>query len=221
MENEAAARIARKEAEERRFQADMALRSEEIKHLKDMDEARKTKELSLAARMLNFFEAVKNVFVKMNNDPAEAPVFFDRLENLFKMYKIPEDIKSKLLIPLLSPKARQVTNRLSLTELDVYATVKDKILSEFKLTSREYLQRFRNAKKTDGTYTMFSSRLANLLSHYFCWRDAEKNVVNMFDVIVSDKLNYQFINWRVELSIVIRRRLNFPSFKISFKCRCI
>ena len=73
----------------------------------------------------------------MNNDPAEAPIFFDGLENLFKMYEISDDIY--MLIPLLSPKARQVTNRLSLSELDVYAMVKDKILSEFKLTSREYL----------------------------------------------------------------------------------
>jgi len=76
-----------------------------------LDEARKVKEASIAARTHKFSEAVKNVFVKMNNNPAEAPMFFDGLENLFKMYEIPEDLKSKLQISLSSPKARQVTNR--------------------------------------------------------------------------------------------------------------
>jgi len=158
----------RMEAEERRFRDERTLCTAEIKRLQDLDEARKVKKASLAARTHTFSEAVKNVFVKMTYDPAEAPMFFDGLEHLFKMYEIPEDLKSKLLIPLLSPKARQVTNRLSLTELDMYTTVKERILAEFKLTSREYLHRFRNAKKyQDETYTMFSSRLASLLSYYF------------------------------------------------------
>ena len=41
MEDEAAARITREEAEERRFPEDKALRLGEIQRLKDLDEARK------------------------------------------------------------------------------------------------------------------------------------------------------------------------------------
>jgi len=100
MEDEAAARKAQEEAKERRFKDEMTLRKAEIKRLQDLDEARKVKESSLAAKTLKFSEAVKNVFVKMTKDPAEAPMFFDGLENLFKMYEIPEDHKSKLLLEL-------------------------------------------------------------------------------------------------------------------------
>ena len=66
------------------------------------------------------------------------------------MYEIPEDLQAKLLLPLLSKKGRLITNRLSLTELDDYETVKQRILREFRLTSREHLVRFRDAKKAAG-----------------------------------------------------------------------
>ena len=139
------------------------------------DEARRESDNSLVTRTNKISEAVKNVFVKMTNDPAEAPLFFDGLENLYRMYNIPADLKAKLLLPLLSPKARQVTNRLPLSELDDYDVVKGKILAEFKLTSREYLQRFRNATKNpEETFTMLRSRLSNLLLYYLRSRKADK-----------------------------------------------
>ena len=84
----------------------------------------------------------------MTDDPAELPVFFAGVENLYKMYEIPRDLQAKLLLPLLTKKARLVTNRLTLAELDDYEIVKQRILTEFRLTSREYLVRFREAKKT-------------------------------------------------------------------------
>ena len=61
---------------------------------------------------------------------------------------IPCDLQAKLLLPLLTKKARLVTNRLSLTELDDYEIVKQRILTEFRLTSRDYLVRFRAAKSS-------------------------------------------------------------------------
>jgi len=68
-----------------------------------------------------------------------------------------------VLLPLLTKKARLVTNYLSLTELDNYETVKQRILTKFCLTSREYLMRFRNAvKQSDESSVYFCSRLHNL-----------------------------------------------------------
>jgi len=79
----------------------------------------------------------------LSDDPAELPTFFAGVENLYKMYKIPVDLQAKLLLPCLSKKSTcDITNRLSLRELDDYNVVKQRILTEFRLTSREYLSRF-------------------------------------------------------------------------------
>ena len=44
------------------------------------------------------------MYVKMTDDPAELPVFFAGVENLYKMYEIPRDLQAKLLLPLLTKK---------------------------------------------------------------------------------------------------------------------
>ena len=46
-----------------------------------------------------------------------------------------------------------------------YATVKEQLLKEFKLTPREYRSKFMDAKQTaEETYTMFTLRLNILLN---------------------------------------------------------
>ncbi len=93
------------------------LRMEELKRQKEVDAVRHKNDNSLAARTRKFADAIKHVFVKMSEDAAEAPLFFEGIENLFKMYEIPADLQSKLLLPLLNSKARIVTARLTVAEL--------------------------------------------------------------------------------------------------------
>ena len=82
----------------------------------------------------------------------------------------------KLLLPLITPKARTVLNRLSFADLDDYEIVKQHLLKEFKLTPREYRSKFIDAKKTaEETYTMFTARLKNLLNYYVKSRKVDKN----------------------------------------------
>src|SRR6218665_1104190 len=60
----------------------------------------------------------------------------------------------KLLLPLMTQRARIVINRVTLADRDNYATVKEQLLKEFKLTPREYRSKFMDAKKTaEETYT--------------------------------------------------------------------
>src|SRR5664279_2054081 len=58
------------DAAERRFQAEMSLRHAEIRRQERVDEERRESDNSLVTRTKKFSEAVKNVFVKMTNDPA-------------------------------------------------------------------------------------------------------------------------------------------------------
>ena len=74
------------------------------------------------------------------------------------------------------------------TDLAEYDKVKQFLLSEFRLTPKEYKSRFDNANKTsEETFVRFTSRLHNLLTYYLRSRD-----VTTFDalcqLIVSDKL---------------------------------
>src|SRR6218665_144991 len=73
----------------------------------------------------------------------------------------------KLLLPLITQRARTVINRVTLADRDNYAVVNEQLLKQFKLTPREYRSKFMDAKKTaEETYTMFTARLKNLLNYY-------------------------------------------------------
>jgi len=72
---------------------------------KKIDTEKVKEQNSLAARTKKFADSVKHVFVKMTDDPAELPVFFAGVEDLYKMYEIPRDLQAKLLLPLLTKKA--------------------------------------------------------------------------------------------------------------------
>ena len=150
---------------------------------------RKESQNSLVERTRKVADSLKHVVVKMGEDPVEATMFFEGLENLYKLYDVPVELQSKLLLPLLNSKARQVTCRMSVDELDVYETVKTRVLSEFKLTPREYLLQFKQARKQpQETYTLFANRLSNLLAYYVISRGADKDIDKLMNVIVADRL---------------------------------
>src|SRR6218665_2404513 len=95
----------------------------------------------------------------------------------------------KLLLPLMTQRARTVINRVTLADRDNYAVVKEPLLKEFKLTPREYRSKFMDAKKTaEETYTMFTARLKNLLNYYMKSRQVNDDYERLFDLLISDKL---------------------------------
>ena len=48
----------------------------------------------------------------MPSDPGELINFFDTCENLWALYQVPIELRAKLLLPLLTPKAKSLINRL-------------------------------------------------------------------------------------------------------------
>ena len=144
---------------------------------------------SLIVKIKKIGDAMKHVLPKMPNDMMEIPLYFETVENAFHSFDVERGYWVKLLLPLMTPKARTVLNRLSYAQLDNYEQVKQLLLREFKLTPREYRARFIDAKKTvDETYTMFSARLKNLLNYYVRSRRVERNFEKLFDLLVADKL---------------------------------
>src|SRR5688572_23959433 len=143
----------------------------------------------MVSKIKKIGDAMKHVLPKMPNDMMEVPLYFETVENAFRSFNVQEQFWVKLLLPLMTPKARTVLNRLSFADLDDYQIVKQHLLKEFKLTPREYRSKFIDAKKTvEETYTMFTARLKNLLNYYVKSRKVDKNFEKLFDLLVADKL---------------------------------
>ena len=145
-EREERRRKEEEEREERRHERELRLRELQLREdelarqtRRDTNEAEKRQ--SLAARTKFFSEAMKNVFWKFPNDPAEIPGYFEHIENLFSLYEVDDDVKSKLLQAHLNDRAKTLTVRLSRDQLDNYDALKDFLLNEFKISPIQLRER--------------------------------------------------------------------------------
>jgi len=70
------------------------------------------------------------------------------------MYEVPSDLCAKLTIPLLTSKAKSLLARLPVQKMSDFSELRKFLLSEFRLTSEQYRERFMNAKrKSNETFT--------------------------------------------------------------------
>jgi len=143
---------------------------------------------SMAGRTKKFGDALRHVLPHMPSEHAELPQFFDTVEKLFTIYQVPTDVQAKLLIPILSTQAKTIIGRMTSDDLMSYDKVKQFLLTEFRLTPKEYKVRFDTASKSvNETYVLFASRLGNLLTYYLRSRGVE-DVETLCELLVSDKL---------------------------------
>jgi hypothetical protein len=182
-------RTAEREAEERKWVEEMTLKKQELGMQEQREAARAESDNSLIGRTKKFADAIRNVFPEMPTESAELPAFFDSVENLFELYGVPADLRSKLLLPRLTGKAKSMVSKLALSELDDYGCLKKRLLKEFRVTPRELRSRFAQAsKRSDETFAVFGARLESLLMYYLRSRDADKDWRKMFDLMIADKL---------------------------------
>jgi hypothetical protein len=145
---------------------------------------------------------LKHVLPKMPNEFADIPLFFDNVENLFTVFNTDGDIRTKLLVPLLTNKARSSSSRLKPEELNDYAKVKKFLLGAYKLPPKEYHTKFFNSvKQTDETYLLFASRLSCLLNYYINSRNIDKDFDKLCQIMVADRLKEC---WCVATRVVVR-----------------
>jgi len=145
---------------------------------------------TLADRVKRYGSALKQVVTPVLYDRSEIPQYFENLEAMFACYEIPVDLHAKLLLPFLSPKVRVLVARLTVDELESYEGLKDFILSESKLSPREYKARFDNAtKRNDESFVYFAARLRNKLRYYLRGREVNHDFNRLCDLLLSDRLN--------------------------------
>ena len=140
------------------------------------------------SRTKHFGDTLRHVLPAMPSEISELPQFFDTIEKLYQIYQVPDDLKAKLLIPKLSSRAKSIIVRMTAENLEKYDEVKKFLLAEYKLTPREYKNRFDSAVKgNDETFVLFATRLRNLLMYYLRSRNVE-DFDGVCDLLVSDRL---------------------------------
>ena len=73
----------------------------------------------------------KPVLPQMPKPPEELPMYFENVEKLFTTYDVPEELKAKLLLPLLTPHAKAVLFVLGLDQIHNYVELKEFLLKQF------------------------------------------------------------------------------------------
>jgi len=143
----------------------------------------------LVGRTKTFGDAMRYVLPKMLPESAELPQFFETVEKFFVMHEVSGDVKVKLLIPLLTAQAKALVNRLTVDQMGQYNELKRFLLSEYRLTPREYKARFDTAAKSaDETCVLFAARLRNLLSYYLSSKGVNDNFDKFRELLISDRL---------------------------------
>ena len=142
----------------------------------------------LDRRMKHFGDTLRHVLPSMPSEISELPQFFDTIEKLYQIYQVPDDLRAKLLIPKLSSRAKSIIVRMTAEDLERYDEIKSFLLAEYKLTPREYKNRFDSAVKgNDETYVLFAARLRNLLMYYLRSGNVD-DFQGVCDLLVSDTL---------------------------------
>ena len=214
----------RLQAERQAAEADA--RREEIRLLQARDQeesdarhARETRdnerEASIAFQTKRFGDILKFVMPRMPVDPGEMMTWWETVENLWALYEVPEAIRAKLLIPLLTPKAKTLIHRLSVGELADANQIKKFLLQEFRLTSREYRARFQAATRgSDETYALFSSRLKNLWDFYLRSRECD-SFEKVCDLVVADRLKDTLTGPCLKYCLSVEGRNTLPADELA------
>jgi len=171
---------------------ELELKSKEL----DLEAKRQQTELerdnAIDRRIKRFGDALRYSMVEMSDEPGELPHFFTTIESLYDSFAVPDDIRSKLLLPLVSNRAKLLLSRLTTDQLADYATVRDFLLSEFKLTSSQYRDRFQTThKQSSETFTLFCSKIKSLFTYYLKSRQVDDNFKSLVDLIVADRLKQE------------------------------
>lgn len=213
-QREIAARAEREQAarEEDRWRREMEFREAEARRQEIRE---REAESSLIGRTTKFANAIKNIFPSMPADSAELPSYLENVDNLFQLYDVPTDLKSRLLLSHLTGRAKSIVSKLPFDQLACYDDVKSCLLKEFQVTPRELRSRFVNAaKKPDESYAVFRSRLAVTFSHYMKCRNVSK-LDDLVDLLVADKLKDTLLPGALRYVLGVEGNKRFTSHEVA------
>ena len=137
--------------------------------------------MTKTAMNIKYGDTMKLVLPQMPKHHEELLMYFENVEKLFTTYEVPEELKAQLLLPLLTPRAKAVLSGLGLDQMHNYVQLKEFLLKQFRLTSRELKARFNTASRNnDESFALFNARLQSLFKYYVRNRGAEDDYESLF-----------------------------------------
>ena len=144
--------------------------------------------MSLEGQTRFYGDALKHSLPKMGNDPTQFPAYLRAVENVYTLFEVPSNFRSKLILPILNERSRTLLANLSKEQLDDYERVKAYLLREFKLTAEQYRDKFWSATKLpEETYTLFGGRVKNLFKYYMDSRQVASRD-DLVDLLLADRI---------------------------------
>ena len=185
------------EREMKRLDAESQWRFEEARRQQNADYQTFQREEILRKRELEntpaykaklFGDAMRGTFSKMPQDAIELLPYFRQVEQLFKEFKVDNELRVHLLKPHLTETARNLIARMSPDDAADFDKVKLLLLHEFKLSPASLLERFNTLNRVNQeTYTIYANRLKSVLTHYVECRKAEKYDL-LLELLVCDRI---------------------------------
>ncbi|KAK8773569.1 hypothetical protein V5799_011898, partial [Amblyomma americanum] len=134
-----------------------------------------------------FAERLKSLLTPIPTDP-EVPVWLEGVEGIFRSYKVPDEVKSHLLLLLVSARIPHLFSKLSTEELDSYDRVKQTIRSELRLSPGDYRRQFRSALPgRNETWQHLASRIESYHAFYMSARGI-KTLEDLVLLNVADQM---------------------------------
>jgi len=165
----------------------------EIKRLEIKEQGKHDQQPILLLK--RFAEALKGVLHPQPADPCALPLYFYNLERVYKQFRVPDELQASLLIPYLNTRTQTMITRISAQDLEKYTKLKEFILTQHKLSSKDYRQRFSQAMREQSeTNVAYVSRLSTL-QDYWLRSKLVTTFQGLCDLHVLENYTIHYIQW--------------------------
>ncbi|XP_023233345.1 uncharacterized protein LOC111633048 [Centruroides sculpturatus] len=136
----------------------------------------------------DYARRVKAALPKMPEEEEAVPSWFRMVEVILETYEVPVYLQGQIVLSVLSEKCKAALTRLSVDKVKHYASLKEFILEELRLSPAEYLKGFRRTERYPGeTWPQFASRLKDLYQYYVDSREVE-TLEGLVELTVADHI---------------------------------
>jgi len=85
--------------------------------MRERDAHAAEREQPSASQTKRYGDILKHVLPRMPVNPTCLPSWWDTCERVWQLYEVPENLRSQLLLPLLTRKAKSIVGRMKTEEL--------------------------------------------------------------------------------------------------------
>ena len=176
-------------AEQGAFRVQEQSRLQKIEEREAMKcQAHAESEKQLGSRLRKANDATRGSLYPMPTEPAAVATYLSQMDRIFDFCKVDEDLRSNLLTPFLTDRAREAVNGLSIEKYHNYSSWKEVILRQYRLTATAYRQQFLRASRSVGeSCSLFVTRIRAMFKYYIASRKVQ-SLEDLIELILADRL---------------------------------